>query len=363
MNKIAELFQIEGKILEAVPHGCGYINDTYAVSCELEDGSKKRYILQRINHDIFKNPEALMDNFVMICDYLKDIVAKKGGNPDRETLTVIPTKQGEKGVWTEGKYYRMLAFIEDTVCYDVCQGTEDFYKCAKAFGNFQMMLKDFPADKLTETIPNFHNTPVRFETFLKAVEENKSGRAHLVQEEIKFILDRKAVTDSLMDLLKAGEIPLKVTHNDTKLSNILMDAKTNDSLCIIDLDTIMPGLVAYDFGDSIRAGACYTAEDEKDLSKVYLVMELFEAYVKGFIEGAGTGLSKKEIETLPLGAKVITLEQGIRFLTDYLDGDLYYKTQYEEHNLDRTRTQLKLVADMEAKWDEMNNVIKKYSNN
>lgn len=363
MNKIAELFQIEGEILEVVPHGCGYINDTYAVSCELEDGSKKRYILQRINHDIFKNPEVLMDNFVMICDYLKDIVAKKGGNPDRETLTVIPTKQGEKGVWTEGKYYRMLAFIEDTVCYEVCQGPEDFYKCAKAFGNFQMMLKDFPADKLTETIPNFHNTPVRFETFLKAVEENKSGRAHLVQEEIKFILDRKAVTDSLMDLLKAGEIPLKVTHNDTKLSNILMDAKTNDSLCIIDLDTIMPGLAAYDFGDSIRAGACYTAEDEKDLSKVYLVMELFEAYVKGFIEGAGTGLSKKEIETLPLGAKVITLEQGIRFLTDYLDGDLYYKTQYEEHNLDRTRTQLKLVADMEAKWDEMNNVIKKYSNN
>ena len=361
MNKIAELFQIEGKILEVVPHGGGYINDTYAVTCEKEDGSKKRYILQRINHDIFKNPEALMENFVMVCDYLKNMVEKQGGDPSRETLTVIPTKSGENGVWTEGKYYRMLLFIEDTVCYDVCQGPEDFYKCAKAFGDFQYMLKDFPAEKLSETIPNFHNTPVRFQTFLKAVEENKSGRAHLVQDEINFILERKGATDSLIGLLNEGKLPLKVTHNDTKLSNILMDAKTNDSLCVIDLDTIMPGLAAYDFGDSIRAGACYTAEDEKDLSKVFLVMELFEAYVKGFIEGSKKGLTKKEVETLPLGAKVITLEQGIRFLTDYLDGDLYYKTQYPEHNLDRTRTQLKLVADMEEKWDEMNQIIKKYS--
>ena len=361
MIKIVELFQIEGKVLEVVPHGGGYINDTYAVSCEKEDGTKIRYILQRINHDIFKNPEGLMDNFVMVCDYLKEIVSSLGGDPKRETLTVIPTKDGKNGIWSEGKYYRMLLFIEDTVCYDVCRGPEDFYKCAKSFGNFQYMLKNFPADKLIETIPNFHNTPVRFQTFLKAVEENKSGRAELVQKEIQFILDRKEDTDSLMNLLNSGELPLKVTHNDTKLSNILMDAKSNDSLCVIDLDTIMPGLAAYDFGDSIRAGACYTAEDEKDLSKVFLVMELFEAYVKGFIEGSKDGLTKKEIETLPLGAKVITLEQGIRFLTDYLDGDLYYKTQYEEHNLDRTRTQLKLVADMEEKWNEMNEVIRKYS--
>ena len=361
MNKIIELFDIEGKIVDCGNHGDGYINDTYAVTCEKEDGSKIRYILQRINHDIFKDPEGLMENFCLVCDYLKRIVSENGGDPNRETLTVIPTKDGKKLVCADGNYYRMLLFIEDTVCHEVSQGAEDFYKCAKAFGNFQYMLKDFPAEKLTETIPNFHNTPKRFETFLKAVEENKSGRAHLVQDEINFILERKAVTDSLIDLLNAGEIPLKVTHNDTKLSNILMDAKTDESLCVIDLDTIMPGLAAYDFGDSIRAGACYSAEDEKDLSKVYVVLELFEAYVKGFIEGCKDGLSKKEIETLPLGAKVITLEQGIRFLTDYLDGDLYYKTQYAEHNLDRTRTQLKLVADMESKWDEMNAIVKKYS--
>ena len=361
MNKIVELFDIEGKVLEIAPHGGGYINDTYLVTCEKNDGEKIRYILQRINHSIFKDPVSLMENFAMVCDYLKEIVAAAGGDPVRETLTVVPTKSDEKLVFVDEKYYRMLLFIEDTVCHEVSQGVEDFYKCAKAFGNFQYMLKDFPAEKLTETIPNFHNTPKRFETFLKAIEENKSGRAHLVQDEINFIMERKAVTDSLIDLLNAGEIPLKVTHNDTKLSNILMDAKTDDSLCVIDLDTIMPGLAAYDFGDSIRAGACYSAEDETDLSKVYVVLELFEAYVKGFIEGCKDGLSQKEIETLPLGAKVITLEQGIRFLTDYLDGDLYYKTQYAAHNLDRTRTQLKLVADMESKWDEMNAIIKKYN--
>ena len=361
MNKIIEMFDIEGKVLEYASHGGGYINDTYLVVSEKNNGEKVRYILQRINHNIFKDPVSLMENFAMVCDYLKEIVKTAGGDPMRETLTIVPTKAGEKVVNVDGNFYRMLLFIEDTVCHDVSQGAEDFYKCAKAFGNFQYMLKDFPADKLTETIPNFHNTPKRFETFLKAVEENKSGRAHLVQDEINFILERKAVTDSLIDLLNAGEIPLKVTHNDTKLSNILMDAKTDDSLCVIDLDTIMPGLAAYDFGDSIRAGACYSAEDEKDLSKVYVALELFEAYVKGFIEGCKDGLNAKEIETLPLGAKVITLEQGIRFLSDYLDGDLYYKTQYADHNLDRTRTQLKLVADMESKWDEMNAIVKKYS--
>lgn len=360
MNKIIELFDIEGTVSESKPHGGGYINDTYRVVCEKEDGSKISYILQRINHNIFKDPEGLMENFVMICDYLKQVVEAEGGDPYRETLTVIPSKDGKNLVCVDGNYYRMLLFIEDTVCHEVSQGADDFYKCAKAFGNFQYMLKDFPAEKLTESIPDFHNTPKRFETFLKAVEENKSGRAHLVQDEINFILERKEVADSLIALLNAGELPLKVTHNDTKLSNILMDAKTDDFLCVIDLDTIMPGLAAYDFGDSIRAGACYTAEDEKDLSKVYLATELFEAYVKGFIEGCKDGLSEKEVETLPLGAKVITLEQGIRFLTDYLDGDLYYKTQYPEHNLDRTRTQLKLVADMEDKWEEMNAIVKKY---
>lgn len=361
MDKIIELFDIEGKILKWENYGGGYINDTFRVTCEKEDGTQARYILQRINHHIFKDPEALMENYALVCDYLKEMVKSEGGDPLRETLTIVPTKDGKKLVCVDEKYYRMILFIEDTVCYEVSQGTEDFYKCAKAFGNFQYMLKDFPAAKLTETIPNFHNTPKRFETFLEAVKENKSGRAHLVQEEINFILERKAVTHSLIDLLNAGEIPLKVTHNDTKLSNILMDAQTDDSLCVIDLDTIMPGLAAYDFGDSIRAGACYTTEDEKDLSKVFLVLELFEAYVKGFIEGCKDGLNKKEIETLPLGAKVITLEQGIRFLTDYLDGDLYYKTQYPDHNLDRTRTQLKLVADMENKWDEMNAIVRKYS--
>ena len=358
---VIKLFNIEGKVASFNAHGDGYINDTYAVTCEKEDGTTVRYVLQRINHEIFKDPDGLMKNYRKVCDYLKEIVKANGGDESRETLTLVQTKDGKDYTCYKGNYFRMTTFIEDSVTHVVSSGASDFYKCAKAFGNFQYMLKDFPADTLVESIPNFHNTPVRFQTFLKAIEENKSGRKHLVEEEIKFILDRKATTDSLIDLLNAGELNLKVTHNDTKLSNILMDAKTNDALCVIDLDTIMPGLAAYDFGDSIRGGACHSAEDEKDLSKVFVDLELFEAYVKGFIEGCKDGLNPKEIETLPLGAKVITLEQGIRFLTDYLDGDLYYKTSYEAHNLDRTRTQLKLVADMEAKWDEMNAIVAKYS--
>ncbi len=359
INTILECFQLPGEVLEAKPHGDGYINDTYAVTCK--DGEEtKRFILQRINHDIFKDPVGLMGNFRKVCDYLKEVVSKEGGDPDRETLTIVPTKDGKDVVCVEGNYYRMLTFIEDTITYTVVNGVEDFYKTAKAFGNFQKQLKDFPADTLIETIPNFHYTPARYQTFIEAVENNKSGRADFVQDEINFIKERANVAYELTDLLKQGILPLKVTHNDTKLSNILMEAKNNDALCVIDLVTIMPGLAAYDFGDSIRAGACWTAEDEKDLDKVFVDLELFEAYTKGFIEGAGEGLSLEEIKTLPLGAKTITLEQGMRFLADYLDGDLYYKTTYEEQNLDRTRTQLKLVADMEQKWDQMIAIVEKY---
>lgn len=254
----------------------------------------------------------------------------------------------------------MLVFIEDTSVSSVVNGVEDFYKTAKAFGGFQYMLKDFPASELTETIPDFHNTPKRYETFLQAIADNKSNRAHLVEEEINFIKEREQDTRILLQQLEEGILPLKVTHNDTKLSNILMDAQSGDSLCVIDLDTIMPGLAAYDFGDSIRAGGCWSAEDERDLSKVYLDLELYEAFLKGFIEGAKDGLSEAEIRSLPLGAKTITLEQGIRFLSDYLDGDLYYKTSYEAHNLDRARTQLKLVADMEEKWEDMLAIMESY---
>ena len=357
---VLDQFTFEGEIVDVRAHGDGYINDTYAITTEKEDGTKRRYILQRINHEIFKDPAGLMDNFRKVCDYLKQIVTEAGGDPTRETLTIVQTKDGKDFTCVDGNYYRVLEFIENTVSYSVVNGVEDFYKTAKAFGNFQYQLKDFPADTLCESIPNFHYTPSRYETFVEAVKNDKSGRAHLVQDEINFIQERADVAYELTNLLKEGKLPLKVTHNDTKLSNILMDENTNEPVCIIDLDTIMPGLAAYDYGDSIRAGACWTAEDEKDLDKVFVDLDLFEAYTKGFIEGAKDGLSTEEIKTLPLGAKTITLEQGMRFLSDYLDGDLYYKTTYPEQNLDRTRTQLKLVADMEQKWDQLQEIVEKY---
>lgn len=362
IDAVARKFNFDGEIVKITPHGGGYINDTYAVSVKnLENGEISRYIMQRINHDIFKDVDGLMGNFRKVTDYLKDVIKAYGGDALRETLTIVPAKDGKDYVKdADGNYYRALLFIEDTITYETVKSANDFYKAAKAFGNFQRLLKDFPAETLVETIPNFHNTAKRYETFLKAVEENKSGRLDMVQKEVEFIKQRADATHALVDMLQEGKLPLKVTHNDTKLSNILMDAKTNEGLCVIDLDTIMPGLAAYDFGDSIRAGACWTAEDELDLEKVFVDFDLFDAYVKGFLEGAQDGLTNLEIRTLPLGAKTITLEQGIRFLTDFLDGDTYFKTQYPNHNLDRTRTQLKLVADMEMKWDELNRIVEKY---
>ena len=228
-----------------------------------------------------------------------------------------------------------------------------------AFGNFQRMLADYPANTLNETIPNFHNTPSRFRDFQRAVQEDKMKRAAMVKEEIAFALAREKDTCILVDLLKEGKLPLRVTHNDTKLNNILFDADSKKAVCIIDLDTVMPGLSHYDFGDSIRFGASTGAEDEKDLDKIKIDLGLFEAFTKGYLEGCKGSLTAKEIEMLPMGAKLMTYECGIRFLADYLEGDVYFKIHREGHNLDRARTQFKLVKDMEDKWDEMMAIVEK----
>ncbi|MEG0824044.1 MAG: aminoglycoside phosphotransferase family protein [Erysipelotrichaceae bacterium] len=357
INKLS----FEGEFIEAKAHGDGYINDTYACYFKTKDKNVKRYILQRINQDVFKNPEQLMKNYRAVTDYLKVGIAKRGGDIYRETLTIIPGKDGKDYVRDSlGNYWRGLIFIEDTISYTVVNGVDDFYKTALAFGNFQYQLKDFPAETLYETIPNFHNTVSRYEDFETALKKDLSGRKTLAREQIDFAITHKPLASALIDMLNNHELPLKVTHNDTKLNNILMDANTKKGLCIIDLDTIMPGLVAYDYGDSIRAGACWSAEDEKDLDKVYVDLDLFEAYTKGFIEGSNGGLSENEIKTLPLGAQVISYELGLRFLTDFLDGDIYFKTSYPMHNLDRCKTQFKLVADMEEKKEELNAILKKY---
>ena len=304
-----------------------------------------------------------MENMVNVTEYLSRAIQEQGGDPQRETLNIVKTSSGDSYYKdSTGNYWRMFLFIGRALCLEMVESVKDFYDSAAAFGNFQRMLADYPAGTLHETIPNFHNTPSRFQDFKKAVEEDKLGRAKLAEKEIAFALAREAETSALTGLLKEGKLPLRVTHNDTKLNNILFDEETKKALCIIDLDTVMPGLSLYDFGDSIRFGASTGAEDEQDLSKISIDLELFEAFTNGFLTGSAGSLTDKEIEMLPMGAKLMTYECGIRFLADFLVGDTYFKIHREGHNLDRARTQFKLVADMEAKWDQMKAIVEKVRN-
>ncbi len=363
IDEVAARFRTRGAAVEHAPYGNGHINDTFLVVCGTQEGERRRYILQKMNHSIFKMPQQLMKNVVNVTEYLREMIARRGGDPDRETLNVVKTKDGSNYYLDdEGNYWRMFLFVEQTVCLEKVESAKDFYDSAVAFGNFQKMLSDYPAQTLYETIPNFHNTPSRFSDFRKAVQEDRMGRAAQAKEEIAFALAREADTRVLTDMLKAGELPLRVTHNDTKLNNILFDADTKKAICIIDLDTVMPGLSHYDFGDSIRFGASTGAEDEKDLDKIEMDLSLFEAFTKGYLEGCGGSLTEKEIEMLPMGAKLMTYECGIRFLADFLEGDTYFKIHRDGHNLDRARTQFKLVKDMEDKWADMAAIVEKYKN-
>ena len=355
-------FQIDGAVVSATRYGSGHINDTFLVKTKKNDGTDGRVILQRMNTNIFTKPVELMENVLGVTSFLRERIIENGGNPDRETLTVIPTKEGSPYfVDSEGDYWRCYIFIEDATSYDKVENPEDFYLSALAFGNFQRLLADYPAETLHETIQGFHDTKARFKVFKKAIADDVCGRAASVKEEIDFYLSQEDTANVFGDMLAKGELPLRVTHNDTKLNNIMIDDETHKGICVIDLDTVMPGLAMNDFGDSIRFGASTAAEDETDLDKVWCDMELFELYAKGFIEGCDGKLTEKEIELLPMGAKVMTFECGMRFLTDYLRGDTYFRIHREHHNLDRARTQMKLVQDMEKKWDEMNAIVKKLS--
>lgn len=362
IEQIASQFQYEGNLIKIQPYGNGHINDTYLLTYEIGKMGCVRVILQRMNVNVFPHPVEVMENVVNVTNYLSERIREQGGDPYRETLNVIPTKDG-KSYYKESEedYWRSFVFITDASCYDAVEKPEDFYESAVAFGHFQNLLADYPAEELHETIKNFHNTKSRLADFKKAVEEDVAGRASGVQEEIQFVLNREADAGFFTELIEKNEIPIRVTHNDTKLNNIMMDNKTGKGICVIDLDTVMPGLSVFDFGDSIRFGASTGPEDEKDLSKIWCSMELFDIYTKGFIEGCGDKLTGKEIELLPMGAKIMTYECGMRFLADYLQNDIYFKTSRPEHNLDRARTQFKLVADMEAKWEEMHHIVKKYS--
>ena len=309
----------------------------------------------------FPHPEELMENFIGITSYLRKKIIENGGDPERETLSLVKTRDG-KDFYTDasGKVWRLSPFIENTDCFQKAT-PELFEASARTFGRLQQLMSGYPAETLHETIYKFHDTENRYRNFEKALEEDKMGRAKDITAEIEFVKARKADCSVALQALREGKLPLRVTHNDTKLNNILVDRTTHEGICVIDLDTTMPGLSMNDFGDSIRFGANHSAEDEKDLSKVNFDIELYEAYTRGFLEGADGCLTKEELEYLPWGARLMTLECGIRFLTDYLEGDHYFRIHYPEQNLDRTRTQFKLVKDMEEQFDAMHAVVAKYA--
>lgn len=353
VREILSHFALSGAFSSFTPIGCGHINDTLCVTYA-DAGGDTRYILQRINTHVFRTPDQLMENVANVTAYLARILRERGCDPDRGTLTVFPTTDGALYHRTDaGDCWRVYNYIEGTYTLQSIGDPQDFQRSGEAFGNFQKLLADYPSDTLYETIPRFHDTASRFADFRKAVEADAVGRAHTVRREIDFVLQREADTHVLVDLLRKGELPLRVTHNDTKLNNILFDNETKEGICVVDLDTVMPGLALYDFGDSIRFGASTAAEDEPDLDKVRFSMELYDAYTRGYLSAAADSLTATEIEYLPFSAKLMTLECGMRFLTDYLQGDTYFRVDYPEHNLVRCRTQFALVEQMEAQMPQM----------
>lgn len=351
MEQVLDLFRLNGRPVSCDPYGEGHINLTFLAVTD----TGKRYILQRLSRAAFHDIPGLMGNVAAVTEFL----AARSPDP-RSSLHLIPTLDGRSFCRdSEGEFWRVYDFVEDSLCLQTPETPEDFYQSAVAFGQFQCRLRDFPAETLCETIPNFHNTPDRYRKFHLAVDADAAGRLSSVLPEVRFLLEREEKAGTLQRLREGGELPVRVTHNDTKLNNVMLDAVTRKALCVIDLDTVMPGLVAYDFGDSIRFGASTAPEDEKDLSRVEMSLDLYETYARGFIPACG-GLTAAELESLPLGAWTMTLENGLRFLTDYLEGDHYYHITRPEHNLDRCRTQLKLVSDMEQKWDPMSAIIRSF---
>ncbi|MCQ2419812.1 MAG: aminoglycoside phosphotransferase family protein [Clostridia bacterium] len=347
IREILAHFALAAEPVSCESCGCGHINRTYLV----QDASGRKYILQKINHNTFRDVPKLMDNFQRITAHLR----RKTSDP-RAVLILVPAKDGSPYYQNETGFWRVTDFVENSICLQQPESPADFYESARGFGAFQQMLSDFPAQTLHETIPNFHNTPDRYRIFREVLKKDPVGRAASVQKEIEFYLACEQEMAQLQSMMRSGELPVRVTHNDTKLNNVLLDANTRKALCVIDLDTVMPGLSLYDYGDSIRFGAATAAEDEKDLSKVRMDAELFAIYTKGFLETC-PGLSDTEIGMMPMGAKTMTLECGLRFLTDYLDGDHYFAVSRPDQNLDRSRTHIKLVQDMEEKWLQMENIV------
>lgn len=357
--QIFEAYGIADKVESAGEIGSGHINKTFCLTGDF--GARRKMVMQQINTFVFRKPVELMANVVAVTDYMRERIIARGGDPERETLNVIPTASGESYVvCSDGSVWRMYNYIADSRSYDIIDRPGIFRKAGEAFGSFMSELADFPIDSLYDTIPFFHDTGMRLSQLKEAVANDAAGRLKEVQREVDFCLERADDTRVVTDMIASGDMPLRVTHNDTKLNNIMFDAATDEPLCIVDLDTVMPGSCLYDFGDAIRFGASTAAEDERDLLKVNLSLPLYKEYLEGFLASAGTSLTPAEREYLPFSAKLLTLECGMRFLADHLNGDTYFGAAYPGHNLVRARTQFKLVSDMEARFDEMKDCLTLY---
>ena len=349
MEQILSHFAMSASPIKSERYGNGHINETFKVICENGDW----YILQKINTQVFTQPEQLMENIRLVTSHL----ATKNRSR-REVMRLVPTVDGKAFARIYGDCWRMYEFVKDSICLESADTPAQFQESAVAFGRFFNQLADFPAEILTETIPHFHDTPRRFSALQEAISKDPAGRVREAGREIEIALSYEGFAHTFTDLQAAGELPLRVTHNDTKINNVLFDATTKRGLCVIDLDTVMPGLIMNDFGDSIRFGASTAAEDEKDLDKVWIDLTLYQAYLQGYLATCGQALTDTEIGLLPTGAKMMTYECGIRFLTDYLMGDTYFHIRYGDQNLIRARTQLKLVRDMDAKWNDMYTILR-----
>jgi len=355
MHKIFDQYSF-GKCIKSIePFGHGHINKTYLLITK----KNEKYILQRINHNVFKKPKEVMENIELVTEYIRHQIKNGGNNPSQLALEIIPTLTGHSYAKVDDFYWRCYRYVYGARTYEVIENDEMFYEVGKAVGLFQKQLQNFPINKLHITIPDFHNTPARFKKFLEAIYgDNKTVDLDTFND-IKFVFERKDIMGTIIDLLEKGKIPLRVTHNDTKLNNIMIDERTHKAICVIDLDTVMPGSVLYDFGDAIRIGASTAIEDEPDLKKIKVDLNLFEKFSQGFLEETHQILNKVEISHLVESARIITLECGMRFLTDYFNGNVYFNIDYPHHNLIRARAQFKLVEEIEANSSSLNDIIKK----
>ncbi len=352
MTDIAHILQAFGIDAPATPFGNGHINRTYLVA------STPRTLLQHINTAVFTDPDGVMQNICRVTAHLRNKILAEGGDPDRETMTVIPTTDGALYYRTpEGDCYRLYTLVEGTVSPEDVDTPEALSEAARAFGHFQKMLADFPSEELVETIPQFHDTPNRFRQLEEAIAANRANRVISSAAEIDFARKHAKYATKITDAIANGSVPLRVTHNDTKSNNVLLDRETLKAVCVVDLDTVMPGSLLYDFGDALRFGASTGAEDEVDLSKIHFDLTKFEAFTRAFLAEVGSTMTPAERELLPMSVLLMTLECGSRFLADHLNGDVYFQIHRENHNLDRCRTQFKLVAEIEAALPEMKRIV------